>query len=532
MESFLNSKSKPSDWPANNREASLENIYRATEFFKENPGYKSKELLLSLVSDYDLNQRSYEGLYRVTKFEVELINILYILGATYQMNALKVYLYGIVGDTTRMQKMTTWCAEVVGDTEKLGIDAYDEILILPLKLYYLSYQKFNLEKDKVFSEQIIEVVNGIIEVDSSTLIVNALTQAFSAMLNDLSYMHGTKRENIWKFSRNELLKLFELEAKLINMNNQSPVCRPLKGVLMTQISNFVLKSRNNYNEDYICKYVSPDIARMSCNNHQIWMKKTQYLNDEREKKVIPELFEDDSWIKYSWIKNINFEETRTYYVSSFSKSLDNEDMKKEYGSCIYGFKDDRIVELLGPIGFHEYKKIKDVSNKFSDTIIKPYVSQVLAFDILYDKDMAKEELQFLFQIIDQFTISDNEKKEFLEAILQYWILSVKDSKWSGERERRYVLFLYDEYDYREIEIDNVFLKLKTSLFLLPDFILGTNPSRYEIRFQVDEKRKSLSLKDYLFCKDCFMRDYDAILENKNICPICGSHKVERVYVRE
>mgnify|MGYP004539505987 CR=1 FL=1 len=41
-----------------------------------------------------------------------------------------------------------------------------------------------------------------------------------------------------------------------------------------------------------------------------------------------------------------------------------------------------------------------------------------------------------------FDLSDNSKKMFLQEILQYWILSVKDSKWKAERERRYVIFEY------------------------------------------------------------------------------------------
>lgn len=41
----------------------------------------------------------------------------------------------------------------------------------------------------------------------------------------------------------------------------------------------------------------------------------------------------------------------------------------------------------------------------------------------------------MFGVIDMFNMSDAEKKKFLEEIMQYWILSVKDAKWSGERER-------------------------------------------------------------------------------------------------
>ncbi len=532
MDSFLNSADKPSDWPANNREVLLENIYRATEEFKKNPGYRTKELVLSLISEHDLNQRSYEGLHRVTEFEVELINILYLTGAAYQINALKVCLYEIVGDTTRMQKMVSWISPLLNDNDTLAIKAYDEVLLLPLKLYHYAYQKFNVEKDKSFANQIIELVSDMLEEDSSDLMVSSVTHAYVSMMNDIGYMHGTKRENIWKFSREELMKLFGLEAKLIRMNNQSPIVRPLKGVLMTQISNYILKSRNNYNEDYICKYISPDIAGLSCSNHQIWMKKTQYLNDEREQKVIPELFDDDSWISYSWVKDIDFTATRTYYVSSFSKSINNENMKREYGTCIYGFKDDRIVELLGPVGIRQLRKRKDTESEFPEQITRPYISQVIAFDVLYDREQAKEELQLLFGIIDKFDMSAEEKKQFLEEILQYWILSVKDPKWSDEQERRYVLFLYDDYDYKEIEIDEMFLKIKTSLFLLPDFIIGENPAKWEIQYQLDGKRKQLSLKDYVFCKDCLMQDYDATLERIEVCPICGSHNLETINVME
>lgn len=69
-----------------------------------------------------------------------------------------------------------------------------------------------------------------------------------------------------------------------------------------------------------------------------------------------------------------------------------------------------------------------------------------------------------------------------------------------ERERRYVLFIYLEYDYKEMVIDDGWLKLKTSIFLLPDFVLGSNPSKIEIQRQIDGKRKGTSMKDYIFAK--------------------------------
>ena len=86
-------------------------------------------------------------------------------------------------------------------------------------------------------------------------------------------------------------------------------------------------------------------------------EKTEFLNDEREQKIIPELFEDTPWIYYDWIKDIDFTATRNYYVSCFSKSIDSNYMKNGYGECLYGYKNDRIVDLIGAIGIHTLTKI-------------------------------------------------------------------------------------------------------------------------------------------------------------------------------
>ena len=86
------------------------------------------------------------------------------------------------------------------------------------------------------------------------------------------------------------------------------------------------------------------------------MKKNTLLNDEREQRVIPELFDDKSWITYKWVDDIDFTATRIYYVSSFSKSVNNSDMQDGYGQCLYGYKNDRISELIAPIGIWHLKK--------------------------------------------------------------------------------------------------------------------------------------------------------------------------------
>lgn len=512
---------KPKDWPANAIECQLDNIQIQIERFKKEPNYKSKEVLLSLVSDYDLNQRSMLGLFRTTEYEVACINALFLDANIHQFNGLKTYLYELVGNKTRLQKIVSWFPE---GNKPLEIKEFQG-LFPQLKLYYIAYLQFTVEKNKSFALHLIEVVENMItysqESDDEKLFretVETITRAYISLLNDISYFRCKKRTGIWAFSREEISSLFLLAAKLIKLNGDSPIERPLKGVLMTSISNYILKSRNDYNEDYVCKYISLEVAEKSIYNHQIWMSIIEKLNDDREQRVIPELFEETGWNSYIWMKDIDFKPTRKYYVSSFCKSMNDAKMQQEYGECVYGYKDDRLAELLAPIVLWKGKGQKKI----------PLLSQVVAFDVIYDREEARSEIEFLCSIIDCFYMKDEDKKIFLEEILQYWILSVKDPKWAYERERRYVLFLYDEYEYIEIDTsDSDYLKMKTSLFIEPDFLCGRNPVKSYIRDFVDEKRCSISTKQYMFCSECLNRDFDIVagIADVDTCPLCGSKNI-------
>lgn len=100
---------KPKDWPMNAREMALEAVCEKVEEFRKNPSYKTREVLLSLVCNHDLNQSTGIGLMRVTEYEVATINYLYMIGAAHQINSLKVYLYDLITETTRLQKIMSWC---------------------------------------------------------------------------------------------------------------------------------------------------------------------------------------------------------------------------------------------------------------------------------------------------------------------------------------------------------------------------------------------------------------------------------------
>ena len=46
-------------------------------------------------------------------------------------------------------------------------------------------------------------------------------------------------------------------------------------------------------------------------------------------------------------------------------------------------------------------------------------SQTVAFDVLYDRTKAKEELQLLIKIIDKFQMTEKQKKAMEEAEVEY-----------------------------------------------------------------------------------------------------------------
>ena len=230
--------------------------------------------MISLISRHDLNQSVARGLLRVTEYEVDLINTLYLKGKFYQMNSLITYLYDIITQITRLYKIASWCGPTAHDEDCLRIHPFEENLLLPMRFYHLAYQIYTVEKQKTFANQLIEIVESLVHPNRNEEEINNITYAYSAMLYDISNMHGRKSEKLWEFNREELFELLKLEAKLLKLNDQPANISPTKGVLMMQISNFILKSRHGYNENYICKYLPKSVARVCF--------KTQHLCAKRQ----------------------------------------------------------------------------------------------------------------------------------------------------------------------------------------------------------------------------------------------------------
>ena len=62
-----NNHEKQEKWPANAREQILDTLCECVEKFEKNPSYKTREVLLSLTCEHDLNLNENSGLVRVTE---------------------------------------------------------------------------------------------------------------------------------------------------------------------------------------------------------------------------------------------------------------------------------------------------------------------------------------------------------------------------------------------------------------------------------------------------------------------------------
>jgi hypothetical protein len=141
---YFDMSEKPEQWPANAIECQLENIYTAIDKFKENPDFRNKEILVSLISKYDLNQQSTIGMHRTTEYEVGMINSLFFEALVLNLNILKTFLYDLVGHKTRTQKIVSWAPEI---DQSIEIKEFKD-LIMQLKLYHLAYQSLPWTKTR------------------------------------------------------------------------------------------------------------------------------------------------------------------------------------------------------------------------------------------------------------------------------------------------------------------------------------------------------------------------------------------------
>lgn len=504
---------KPNNWPQNNREMNLENIYTFFQKFIKSPNYENKELLFALLDTTDINSINEMGVVHICDYEIALINQLYMLATLHNCVALKSYLYGHIARYTQMHKMLYNMNSFMGTDIDFEIKEYFGLTI-QLKLFYVCYADFNRRKDRCFADSIVDTVKIAFNNTLDTKTKEEICYGYNMLIYDLSFVDSTVLCPYLKFDRLELKRLFELSAYLNKTLKHDISQRPLKGIIKLSLRQWILKSRNNYEMTLLYKAISINNSLKSFQNHQVWMSKTQKLNDKREQKAVRELFSKKAWIKYDWAKKVNIRELNDCFVCSFTKNKPDEKMKKKYGSNTFGYKTDRIADILSPI---------TIKNNI------PIFDLVACFDILYSEKVFKDEVNFLCEIINLYDLDDTQKANFFDELMEYWYFSYKDKKWKDEQERRYQLFVFDYKDYVDLTIEDNFLKIKSSLYLYPDFVLTDNEViKTKINIHLKEKLQAVASRDYIFCENCGQSDFTEGCMRSNSykkCSICGSTKL-------
>ena len=518
---------KPKDWPANDRERFLDEVVRLLKAYIAHPSYKTKDALVVLSCNYDYRLKPILGMLRVTNYEVMLINSIYMEASHYCFWFVKSRLYEIIADVASLEKYRQMGEAMLFGVEPKAfepVEAYGR-LMQPLRLFYFAYQEYTCCKRGRLSKYLIQNARYLYECKSLKGRMAEIAMVFSMMLTELSFLRGTPNEHEIQFTRKELATLFAEEAKLMAMSGLSPVVSPFLGILNIQISNFILRSRGGYHDGVSYKCIHTADAKKSWKNGQLWMRKTELLNDNREGACVRELLDELPKMGYAWLKTFALKPTRRYWISSFTKESPSDEFTKNYGHAVYGYKGDRSEELIAPLMKRHWVRT-DGTDSYDDYGL----SQVVCMDVLYDKSKVRSELRFLCSTVDRFEMPATEKQAFLEEILQYWMLSVKDSKWKDENERRYVLFDHFGDEYLDAKADETFFKLKTNLLRTPDFIVPPHP----LMSKLDRYIGNILAKELtpcLYCEDCLNRDYNvATLEREDdrMCPICGSHRLRFV----
>ena len=407
--------SKPADWPRNQRELAVDSVDRAYAAFMANPNARTREVLVATSSVFDYNRLGSRGAYRISAYEIRLLNTFWFCAKYYNFSSLLMFVYLVVAELSMMDRMIGIMSEgLQKDGMKYPPDDWQNYQYLhkPLWAYYMAYQDYRARKEGDFGSSIICVINQALEGVEDPCVAFDITKSLVVLISDMSCMLGWRREGMMRLSRKELSCLLAFEADLLRKTHQRPGERPLSSQLMIQISNYILKSRHGYNDDYICKYMWPENVCRALENGQVWMHDIETLNDPMEGRVIDELFGDSTWLGYEWAKDIDTRASRTYYVASFSKSMRNEEAAGRYGGCVFGYKGDRLVDMLAPIGDMTMYRREDANPTLPETRVHTSLTQVVAFDVLYDKDELKSELRYLCEIIDLFEMTSDEKRRF------------------------------------------------------------------------------------------------------------------------
>ena len=83
---------KPADWPCNRLEQAIELVDSAYCEFNASPNYRTREVLVSATSLYDFSQISGIGRFRITPYEIRLLNTFWLSARYYNVSSLLMFI--------------------------------------------------------------------------------------------------------------------------------------------------------------------------------------------------------------------------------------------------------------------------------------------------------------------------------------------------------------------------------------------------------------------------------------------------------
>lgn len=528
---------RPTDWPCMNlREKKVDLVWNSVRIYYNCPSPVYRDIMLRNAFCYKREDLPSLGKYRISEYELNLLVRIYHAGCCFNSSSLRLFAYHTIMEWidddryyNAWNKSQPISKMVVTVSRKRA-----EYLPLQLQLFYRVYDAMSDDwAQRRFAVLLNKYCREKIKSAQTEKELFNVEHAIVSLLYDISGNESSERDEKIAISKEELWTLLELEAEIFKRRKQSIMEHPLRGTLMIQLSNFILRMRRKQCADFVYKYISTQDLEIAYDNKQLWLGDIRDLNDKFEGCIAKELMNDLKEELPKWVDDVTFEYDKKFYVACYSKKADSTALGDRYGNCKLGYYGDRLVDYLGPVYWHkeEWKTNEGV-------IVEAYptLSQVVALDVIYDKEEAKEELRYLVKCIETIGNSPKEKKNFLGEILQYWKLSFKDAvsrdglnvNWSAECERRYVIFYYDGYDYRGsvIDVKDRRLKFETTVICAPDFVLGdvNTDMKNKIASELSIRYESVSVPDYYVCNNCLARGVLAH-SYQGKCLVCGSRDI-------
>ena len=185
---------EPENWPYNDKEVAIQRVYDALTNFIENPNYETKEIIMSLCIQNDINEFSSKGWFRNTEYEISMYNEIYFLATVTCMHSVKIFLYRCLYEMVVSNKMINM---MTGEENN-----YLEIannLCLPLRLFYFSYFNMRQFKNGYFVDDLINVVDIWLKSGN----VDDVQYALLNFVHDISYNKSKKAFPILSFNRRD-----------------------------------------------------------------------------------------------------------------------------------------------------------------------------------------------------------------------------------------------------------------------------------------------------------------------------------------